>query len=917
MKLFLHRFRKVALSFLLFTLLEPMQWNNDSTPPGGRSAMAAPLPQQQDEIESAQSEATKKFREMAKPESKEKAKADLERPPFEFLRSQIAPFDVLPFYKQNHWVMMTVEARSSRDDFKGLIRSQPLSLFGSQRDMIFERTVSMDRNTPTRMSFPLFVPPRYMPQKLGKIFDLDLYREGGLRPTEIWQANVRAMEPHQMAVLILARDPALYTNWSKLAASFPAGVARDSVSLERGRYYRFVLPENPEKPLIAPSMLFWTAISHVIWDSFDPNLLDVDQQRAMVDWLHWGGQLTIVGGADNRLGLLRESFLAPYLPADTGGTNKQLDTVALKPLAEAFRPPYRPVDTLTDEEREIIQQDADRAKRPEWAVEPGRPTPFYEPAQTIPTLARNPVFVTGLRPMPGATAILLGGDKSTTLAVEWRVGRGRVTLLAVNPTEPSLTRWRGMDTLVRRLVLRRPEESKPPPRALSGTEPRPPMLSGPELSWVRIAARDTGGPYVLAPARKEELYSPILGPTAGLEEDAYPDQETATWMDSAILPSTAREQLEKASGISIPAFSFVAKSLAIYLVLLVPVNWLVFRSVGRKELAWIVAPVLALLCALVVERLAAYDLGFNRGRDEIALLELQRDYPRGHLTRFGALAATGRDGFKIEFPSDLNAVCLPFAWSASRADARQTSSFHFMPAPALNDFQVEPRSVSFYRSEQMVGLPGPIRLVEKDGVQAIENRTRLALRDAVLLGPAKSRIEIGEIGAGEVRKVGEPGQSKTDSAQSRGELLGKLDPAPFLKILADNPLKSACEEGSWRLVAWSDSMIEGAEITPLPDRVRGFTLVVAHLKSGPAPDINSQAYDLATNIYQPPAAPPPPPNSQPGVARVPRGMVQLPGGPPSDPITILKQSKQLVTPAAATPTNSPVRQSDGEKVSRD
>ena len=139
---------------------------------GMRQAKAS-FQQSGDTIESAESPAAKKFRELAEPAAKAKAKADMERPPFEFLRGQIAPFDVLPYYKQNHWMMMTVEARSSREDFKGSIRSQPLSLFGSQKDIIYGRPVSMDRNTPTRMSFPLFGPPRYMPQKQGKIFDLD------------------------------------------------------------------------------------------------------------------------------------------------------------------------------------------------------------------------------------------------------------------------------------------------------------------------------------------------------------------------------------------------------------------------------------------------------------------------------------------------------------------------------------------------------------------------------------------------------------------------------------------------------------------------------------------------------------------------------------------------------------------------
>jgi hypothetical protein len=858
---------------------EHLAWQSSVQFMGMRQAKAS-FQQSGDTIESAESPAAKKFRELAEPAAKAKAKADMERPPFEFLRGQIAPFDVLPYYKQNHWMMMTVEARSSREDFKGSIRSQPLSLFGSQKDIIYGRPVSMDRNTPTRMSFPLFVPPRYMPQKQGKIFDLDLYRNGGLRPTEIWQTNVRAMEPHQMVVLVLARDPSIYNGWSKLMAGIPSSITRDSASLERGRYYRFVIPENPEKPMLAPSFLFWTSISHIIWDSFDPNLLDVDQQRAMLDWLHWGGQITIIGGADSRLGLLRESFLAPFLPADTGGTNRQLDSKALKPLAEAYRPPFRPTDTLTDEEEEIVLEDEKRAKNPEWAVSPGPDSLYYEAAKPILTLAKSPVFLTGLRPRPEASIIPLGTDKQTIMAAEWRVGRGRITMMGINPVEPSLNRWRGIDTLVRRLILRRPEESRPPPRALSGNEPRAPIMSGPELSWLRIGARDTGGPDILAPALKEEVYSYKTGATSNLEEDAFPDQETATWIDTAILPKTARDVLETASGITIPPISFVAKTLIIYLILLVPLNWLIFRSLNRKEWAWIANPFLALICALSVERLAAYDLGFTRGRDEIALLEMQSEYSRGHLTRFGALAATGRDTFQMTFPNDLNAVCLPLAYSSSRADEREKSRFDFMPVPALSDFRVQPRSLSYYRSEQMIGLPGPIRMVENEGKQIIENRTRLTLHNVIVLGPDNARFDMGDIGAGESKNLNENSNSTADPATSRSEILGKLKPEQFQQILLENPLKCSAEAGSWRLIAWSESMIEGVEVTPLPDRVRGFTLVLAHLKSGPVPDISKPEYDFASNVYRKPTPPAIPSNR----SRIWPGMAD------SDPVSKLRKT---------------------------
>ena len=85
----------------------------------------------------------------------------------------------------------------------------------------------------------------------------------------------------------------------------------------------------------------------------------------------------------------------------------------------------------------------------------GRP---YRAPVPIQPPANRPVFLTGLRPRPGAATIPLGEASPHLLAVEGRVGRGRITMLTINPNDPSLTSWPGLDTLIRRVILRRPEE---------------------------------------------------------------------------------------------------------------------------------------------------------------------------------------------------------------------------------------------------------------------------------------------------------------------------------------------------------------------------------------------------------------------------------------------------------------------------
>ena len=62
-------------------------------------------------------------------------------------------------------------------------------------------------------------------------------------------------------------------------------------------------------------------------------------------------------------------------------------------------------------------------------------------------------------------------------------------------------------------------------------------------------------------------------------------------------PRPPAQALTEAAGIEIPRADFVIKVLAVYLLVLVPLNWLVFWLMGRVEWAWIAAPIIALVGA--------------------------------------------------------------------------------------------------------------------------------------------------------------------------------------------------------------------------------------------------------------------------------------------------------------------------------
>ncbi len=102
----------------------------------------------------------------------------------------------------------------------------------------------------------------------------------------------------------------------------------------------------------------------------------------------------------------------------------------------------------------------------------------------------------------------------------------------------------------------------------------------------------------------------------------------ASWDDQSQASQAARETLKDAASISVPRATFVLYMLGAYVLVLVPLNWLIWRTMGRVELAWLTAPAIALVFGVLVVRLAQLNIGFDSSATEIDIVELQGDYPR-------------------------------------------------------------------------------------------------------------------------------------------------------------------------------------------------------------------------------------------------------------------------------------------------
>ncbi len=809
------------------------------------------------------------------PESVKKThEKDRTRPPLELSLTQVAPFDVLPFVKANHWSTLTLEMVANYEDFHGALQTSPIPMAGLPQEIVYRREARLAKTQKSRLSVQMFLPA------VPKSIDVELTPGEGVRPVESWPARLTPLEAHQMLVVFLTKEPSDgYALWNRFQAIYPNSTDRNSdpQTLEKLRYYRFVMPLKPDRPPLSPHPLTWTTISHIVWDGMPPDNLNPAQQQALLDWLHWGGQLILVGGAGSGIALLKDSFLAPYLPAEPTGENLLLQRADLQPLSAEYPPPSDPNARGRDDDRATDDPPIDYRQPPP----PFDPNPVatlgrrYLPPVPIEPRADRPLFLAGLKPKAGAIGIPLGESAARLLGVEQRVGRGRVTLLAFNPTDPAIVSWAGFDTFVRRVILRRPEESRLSRAAWDGTgfgTPRFGPLPGPDLSWVRYVGRDLGGSLERPQPVEDESDSlptaPQVTPAPTYQppeakELKVPEVAVADWNDASLLPRSSRKLLENASGIKIPQASFVLKVILAYILLLVPLNWLICRYVfHRRELAWLVVPMLSMAFAVGVERAAAYDLGYDTACDEIDVLEAHGDYPRVLVSRFASLYSSGRTRFSVTYPDEPTALALPLDDGRSlRGEDVSTSTFQSYPVPGLFGYLVQPRSLAFFRAEQMSTLDGSFSLATDGGARRVVNGSGLTLRDAVVVdlsGPGETdrrEVFVGDIPPGSTVAVKEAARPSATAAHA-----GALDPAPLLHLLRETYEDRPENSGEIRLVAWADRPVGGQTIDPAVDRHRGFTAVVVHLRSGPPPAPDGPIYFAKSKASDPlpparPAAP--------------------------------------------------------------
>ncbi|WP_146401468.1 hypothetical protein [Pseudobythopirellula maris] len=756
-------------------------------------------------------------------------------------------------FKPGHWSSVAQGAKSNAEDFEGLLsqsfvdeQNDPLPTAGAPFALSFSRDIVLPKGAPKQVESVVW--PPIEAGQLRMRTTLRDRKSGAL--VDDAPLTVQTLLDHQYHFLVLAKEASRYGFLDSLYsvnATLPDSVDFGALApmtapstLDADRNYRVVAPrvDDAEFGILAPdNPLAWTSIACVVWDEVDPEALRPTQRDALVDWLHWGGVM-LVNGPDS-LDLLRGSFLDEFLPAESAGA-REIVAADLAPLASRYGVARRSGEL--------------KVSRPWSGVR----------------LTKRPA---------GAWAPGLDG-----LVAERRVGRGRMVVTAMQLAEPDLINWRdGVDNFYNAVLLRRPPRLFKPNRfnpslaVVYWDGPEPLKLDPALNSRVRVFARDAAAVDGDLAASFVDEDAQVAGgfrfnapPTtsrgvqslAGLKTAVPPKRRggVAAWRSDTPVANAAREALRKAAGVTVPGAGFVAAWLAAYLVLLVPMNWLFFKALGRVELAWIAAPIIALLGALVVVRQAQLDIGFVRARTEIAVIETQPEHPRAWVTRYNAFYTSLSAAYELEFDNP-TAVATPF-WRGPQDDRARLSglapvSYERLERSRLKGMTISSASTDFVMSEEVRDL-GPLLRVGKsyNGVDQLENHSELRFENLVIVErrdgsrgskgkAAKPRLDgvwIGELPPGEATPIAlrptmagdaAPFAAQRQQARAdRGADAKTLDLEPLFALALD---AREFEPGERRVIASVAGPLDGLTVSPDSSQAGGAALVVMHLRYGPTP----------------------------------------------------------------------------------
>lgn len=632
--------------------------------------------------------------------------------------------------KPGHWAVAQLPIVSNTSDMNVELATyavtsanfQPVAVPGTPFYIRTTRAASLPKEEDKVLETLVFLPIR-KEKATAVTVRLDLLTAAGLSVHTETQP-VQVLQPFQNHILVVSRAPESF-RVLRLIDAVAIPVLGASVA---PAFYNVVLP-TPNYPLPLPrSALAWTSIAYLVWDDFSPQDLDAAQQQALLDWLHFGGQLVINGPTSMQW--LRGSFVDSLLPAEMTGT-RNISDADLKELNAYWSIPL----------------EKDPARRRELSI------PESAPMLGVDLLLRREGrFVAGT-----------GG-----LVAERPVGRGRIVLTGLDLRDRRVRAWQSFSGFVHGALFRRPPrvfaKSDWDELSFRWRDNDSSLIFDPLVaSTLRFISRDLSHAGTAPHIDWHMPLSDASTHSAGRFQGRLPDDEplsyfvlpgslkrnlsdnrffggfdsddqagTGGWNDHKGIALAAREILANAAGITPPTRKFVLRILLGYLAVLALVNWGFFKVIGRVEWAWVAMPVLAVVGTFVVVRSAQLDIGFVRSETKVGVLELHGGYPRGHLTQYTGLYSSLSTRFTIDFPTN-SGLAAPFSYRATPTAETLNAQPIQLRRGAAHQFRnilVQSNSTGMTHEEDFVELAGAIQVFSQAETWTLANRSQLDLQSA-------------------------------------------------------------------------------------------------------------------------------------------------------------------------------------------
>ena len=641
--------------------------------------------------------------------------------------------------KLGHWVTTNFQAVANNFNADGQLtaysqtgNSRPVPIPATDYFISTSRPVSLPKGEWKNFETTVFLPPREIRVAAANInYQINRSSSGLAQIQTVDGAPI--MKPHQFHMLLLSNRPDSYSFFEFADSIRLRGSTLDGRNLDE---FYVIVPTIPGDPLPLPRhALNWTTIAYMIWDDYDPQLLEPDHQQAILDWIHFGGQI-IVSGPD-ALDKLQNSFLAEFLPAH-----------------------FERSRNLTNIDVEELNKN--------WTV-PLKRNPAEK--RTLQISEAVPLLGVDFKPHDDSRFV----DGTGEMAIERKIGRGRIVVTAFSLNAAPIRKWRSYKSFINGVLLRKPRRNFGPvvndseviifEWADDGAELYDPLLGSTQRYLARDLSRDgtprqsTVNKNVISDeiqeqpifvGRMENSVLRLQQPRAKQErnladtwhyggfEDA-PQSGTSGWNDRSGVALAARNTLREAAGIRPPSSKFVLKMLAAYLVVLVPLNWLIFRMIGRVEYAWAAAPIIAIVGAFLVIKFASLDIGFVRSNTQVGLLEIQADYPRGHLAEYSALYTSLSTRYNADL-DNLTAQSMPFAIEDNPANFDREESLSQVQLRRTNKnriegLQIQSNTTGLVHTEYLLDLQGVLSFVPPSQSESlVSNSTNVNIEHAGVVG---------------------------------------------------------------------------------------------------------------------------------------------------------------------------------------